>query len=182
MSDIFIRHFLSDIFFNHKRKCISLIEYGTPLCSITIWQRKGNGKFLESSIICFSLGNQICHLHCEGTGLITYNEDIAAIYVDNEYVDIEFDGEFDRELTREKFSGITTVFHSKYLPSFVRMFYWLEFNNINGAVTGISISTFELRVIHDRLGSISPEKKIAKVVINRGYSVCSEVTWLLLLY
>ena len=56
---------------------MSLIEYGTPLCSITIWQRKGNGKFLESSIICFSLGNQICHLHCEGTGLITYNEDIA---------------------------------------------------------------------------------------------------------
>ena len=63
------------------------------------------------------------------------------------------------ESSREKFNGITTVFHSKYLPSIVRMFYWLEFNNINGAVTGISISTFELRVIHDRLGSISPEKK-----------------------
>ena len=83
----------------------------------------------------------------------------SPIYVDNEYVDIEFDSEFDRELAREKFSRITTVFHSKYLPSIVRMFYWLEFNNINGAVTGISISTFELRVIHDRLGSISPEKK-----------------------
>ena len=125
-------------------------------------------------------------MHCEGTGLITYNEDIAAIYVDNEYVDIEFDSEFDRELAREKLCGITTVFHSKYLPSFIRMFHWLEFNNINGAVTGISISTFELRLIHDRLGSISPETKIAEVVINRGLliinSVCSEVTWLLLLY
>jgi len=34
------------------------------------------------------------------------------------------------ESSREKNSGITTVSHSKYLPSIVRMFYWLEFKNI----------------------------------------------------
>ena len=61
-----------------------------PRNGVFYWQRKGNGKFLESSIICFSLGNQICHLHCKDTGLITYNEDIDDIYADNHFNDNNF--------------------------------------------------------------------------------------------
>ena len=45
----------------------------------------------------------------------------------------------------KKNTRITTVFHSKYLPSIVRMFYWLEFN-INGAVSGI----FKILTTHAR--------------------------------
>ena len=113
---------------------------------ITIWQRKGNGKFLESSIICFSLGNQICHLHCEGTGVITYNEDIARYMLTTKMLTLNLTGNMtERESFREKNTRITTVFHSKYLPSIVRMFYWLEFN-VNGAVTGI----FKILTTHAR--------------------------------
>ena len=116
----FIRH--RTFFLRERGHYIEFSWMKYPRNGVFYWQRKGNGKFLESSIICFSLGNQICHLHCKGTGLITYNEDIDDIYADNHWQ--QFYIEFEIESLREKNTRITTVFNSKYLliPSIVRMF------------------------------------------------------------
>ena len=112
----------SNIFLRKRGHYVEFSWIKYPRNGVFYWQRKGNGKFLESSIICFSLGNQICHLHCKGTGLITYNEDIDDIYADNHWQ--QFYIEFEIESLREKNTRITTVFNSKYLliPSIVRMF------------------------------------------------------------